>query len=61
VPHDDSGSWFRSYGNDNWEFDEHGPMRLSSALRTSRDSHISSIAAVPGINALARVTAEAMS
>lgn len=25
--HDDSGSWFRSYGNENWEFDEHGFMR----------------------------------
>jgi nuclear transport factor 2 (NTF2) superfamily protein len=24
---DDSGSWFRSYGNENWEFDEHGLMR----------------------------------
>ena len=24
---DDSGSWFRSYGNENWEFDEHGYMR----------------------------------
>ena len=23
--HDDSGHWFRSYGNENWEFDEHGP------------------------------------
>ena len=23
---DDSGSWFRSYGNENWEFDEHGLM-----------------------------------
>ena len=22
--HDDSGNWFRSYGNENWEFDEHG-------------------------------------
>ncbi len=22
--HDDSGSGFRSYGNENWEFDEHG-------------------------------------
>ena len=21
--HDDSGHWFRSYGNENWEFDEH--------------------------------------
>jgi hypothetical protein len=23
---DDSGQWFRSYGNENWEFDEHGLM-----------------------------------
>lgn len=21
---DDSGNWFRAYGNENWEFDEHG-------------------------------------
>jgi uncharacterized protein len=25
--HDDSGNWFRSYGNENWEFDEYGLMR----------------------------------
>jgi hypothetical protein len=25
--HDDSGSWFRSYGNELWEFDERGLMR----------------------------------
>ncbi len=24
---DDSGHWFRSYGNENWEFDEQGLMR----------------------------------
>jgi nuclear transport factor 2 (NTF2) superfamily protein len=24
--HDDSGHWFRSYGNENWEFTEHGLM-----------------------------------
>ncbi|MFG2847278.1 DUF1348 family protein [Kitasatospora sp. NPDC048296] len=24
--HDDSGQWYRSYGNENWEFDEHGLM-----------------------------------
>ena len=24
--HDDSGNWYRSYGNENWEFDEHGYM-----------------------------------
>jgi nuclear transport factor 2 (NTF2) superfamily protein len=28
---DDSGNWFRSYGNENWEFDEHGYMRLRLA------------------------------
>jgi len=25
--HDDSGSWFRSYGNENWEFDAQGFMQ----------------------------------
>ena len=25
--HDDSGNWFRSYGNENWEFDAGGLMR----------------------------------
>ncbi|WP_159714321.1 nuclear transport factor 2 family protein [Geminicoccus flavidas] len=25
--HDDSGNWFRSHGNEQWEFDEHGLMR----------------------------------
>lgn len=25
--HDDSGQWFRSYGNELWEFDEAGLMR----------------------------------
>lgn len=24
--HDDSGQWYRSHGNENWEFDEHGYM-----------------------------------
>ncbi|NOR25920.1 MAG: DUF1348 family protein [Desulforhopalus sp.] len=24
--HDDAGSWFRSYGNENWEFDQAGLM-----------------------------------
>lgn len=24
--HDDSGQWYRSYGNENWEFDERGYM-----------------------------------
>lgn len=25
--HDDSGNWFRSFGNENWEFDASGLMR----------------------------------
>ena len=29
--HDDSGHWFRSYGNENWEFDELGLMRKRHA------------------------------
>ncbi|MGW2770213.1 nuclear transport factor 2 family protein [Streptomyces sp. NPDC001275] len=29
--HDDSGNWFRSYGNENWEFDEQGLMRVRLA------------------------------
>ena len=29
--HDDSGSWFRAYGNENWEFEEDGYMRIRHA------------------------------
>jgi nuclear transport factor 2 (NTF2) superfamily protein len=29
--HDDTGQWFRSYGNENWEFDAEGLMRLRFA------------------------------
>ena len=29
--HDDSGNWFRSYGNENWEFDEEGLTALRIA------------------------------
>jgi nuclear transport factor 2 (NTF2) superfamily protein len=29
--HDDSGTWFRSYGNENWEFDNDGLMRRRHA------------------------------
>lgn len=29
--HDAGGNWFRSYGNENWEFDEQGLMRLRYA------------------------------
>src|SRR6476660_2901792 len=29
--HDDAGQWWRSYGNELWEFDEHGLMRRREA------------------------------
>lgn len=29
--HDNSGQWYRAYGNENWEFDENGLMRLRIA------------------------------
>lgn len=29
--HDDSGQWYRSYGNENWEFDAEGLMRVRHA------------------------------
>ena len=29
--HDDSGNWFRSYGNENWEFAANGLMRYRRA------------------------------
>lgn len=30
--HDDSGNWFRSYGNENWEFDDNGLMQPALCL-----------------------------
>jgi uncharacterized protein len=29
--HDEGGDWFRSHGNEQWEFDEHGLMRRREA------------------------------
>jgi nuclear transport factor 2 (NTF2) superfamily protein len=29
--HDDSGNWFRSYGNENWQFDANGLMQRRHA------------------------------
>jgi nuclear transport factor 2 (NTF2) superfamily protein len=29
--HDDSGQWFRAYGNENWQFDAYGLMELRLA------------------------------
>jgi nuclear transport factor 2 (NTF2) superfamily protein len=33
---DDTGNWFRSYGNENWEFDEQGLMILRHASVNDR-------------------------
>ncbi|MEP2946453.1 MAG: nuclear transport factor 2 family protein [Lentilitoribacter sp.] len=44
--HDDSGNWFRAYGNENWQFDEEGFMTQRHAsinekpiLETERKFH----------------------
>jgi len=29
--HDDSGNWYRSYGNENWEFNDQGLMQVRHA------------------------------
>jgi len=29
---DNIGHWFRSYGNENWEFDENGLMRSIASI-----------------------------
>lgn len=34
--HDDSGNWFRSYGNENWEFDANGLMARRHASINDR-------------------------
>jgi nuclear transport factor 2 (NTF2) superfamily protein len=34
--HDDSGQWFRSYGNENWEFDQDGLMQRRIASINDR-------------------------
>jgi nuclear transport factor 2 (NTF2) superfamily protein len=36
--HDDSGNWFRSYGNENWEFDADGYM--ARRIASINDLHI---------------------
>ena len=34
--HDDAGQWFRSYGNEQWEFDENGLMRRRASSEEQR-------------------------
>ncbi len=38
--HDEAGQWFRSYGNENWEFDSNG-------LMTARHASINDLAIAP--------------
>jgi hypothetical protein len=50
--HDDSGNWFRSYGNENWEFVENGPgSPASTTCRSARTigNTVGSSARVPTI------------
>jgi uncharacterized protein len=37
--HDDSGTWFRAYGNENWEFDDSGLMRRRIASINEHPIH----------------------
>ncbi|HEV2954604.1 MAG TPA: nuclear transport factor 2 family protein [Xanthobacteraceae bacterium] len=37
--HDDSGTWFRSYGNENWEFADDGLMRRRFACINDAPIH----------------------
>lgn len=37
--HDDSGHWFRAYGNENWEFDENGYMANRHASINEKPIH----------------------
>jgi uncharacterized protein len=39
--HDESGQWFRSYGNENWEFDKHGFMQMRLASINDLPIHAS--------------------
>lgn len=36
---DESGAWFRSYGNENWEFDERGLMQVRLASINDQQIH----------------------
>jgi hypothetical protein len=39
--HDDSGNWFRSYGNENWGFEQNGLMRVRFASINDLPIHLS--------------------
>jgi nuclear transport factor 2 (NTF2) superfamily protein len=53
--HDDSGHWYRSYGNENWEFNEDGLM--AARFASINDLPISEqIANITGSSAAVRTT-----
>ena len=54
--HDDSGNWFRSYGNENWEFDEDGLMRRPSSQHQRSADHASRTASITGRSVAGRTT-----
>lgn len=41
--HDDSGNWFRSYGNENWEFDTNGLMTMNASFTGRWDDALMTI------------------
>lgn len=45
--HDSSGQWFRSYGNENWEFDENGLMKKRFASINDLSIHESDRRVLP--------------
>jgi nuclear transport factor 2 (NTF2) superfamily protein len=52
--HDDAGTWHRSYGNEQWEFDEAGLMRrreasINDIVITEKDRRFLWPAEVPGL------------
>lgn len=48
--HDDSGNWFRSYGNEIWKFAENGPIqkRVSSINDASHQGSRTPVSLVAG-------------
>ena len=57
--HDPSGQWWRSYGNELWEFDDHGLMR-PVAKRASTMSELTSPSAASSALAPRRTTVRSL-
>ena len=54
--HDPSGKWFRAYGNENWEFDDEGLMRVAPRQHQRRARSRSRSGSTAGPWAGARTT-----